>query len=425
VSSPVLERYDALVMDLDGVVYRGDRVIPGAAQALPQIRARGVPVVFLTNNSARTPDEVADRLVAMGVEAAPQEILTSALATAVMLRRERFDAPPSAFVIGERGIREALEGAGVRVVDGEPDRTDLVVVGWDRRADYARLRTASLLVQRGARLVATNPDTSYPAPDGLWPGAGALLAVIVTTTGAAPTVVGKPSRPMFEAAAAMTGAQRPLMVGDRLDTDIAGAAGAGWDSMLVLTGASRTEELATASASAPALPIYVGADLAAVLAQHAPARPRPAAASDLPEIQALLATAGIASEGAQTRLDGTVVLEGGPTGAGSILATATVTDVGGHRYLRSVAVREQLRGQGLGLLAAAAALRRVPRAADGSAGPEDRAGPTYLFTATAAPFFQRLGFRPVHGQDLPEAIVAVGRDQGCDAGSTAMVLSAG
>src|SRR5437762_2505534 len=146
-----------------------------------------------------------------------------------MLRREG-GRGRTAFVIGERGIREALEHAGVRILDGEAARADLVVVGWDRSVDYDKLRNASLLVERGARLVATNADASYPAPDGLWPGAGAILAAITTTTGATPTVVGKPERGMFDAAAARCGATHPLVVGDRLDTDVRGAAGAGMDS---------------------------------------------------------------------------------------------------------------------------------------------------------------------------------------------------
>src|SRR5207237_9355226 len=111
----------------------------------------------------------------------------------------------------------------IRILDGEADRADLVVVGWDRSADYPKLRTAGLLVERGARLVATNADGSYPAPDGLWPGAGAILAAVTTTTGAPATVVGKPARPMFEAAVRITGASHPLVVGDRIDTDIKGA----------------------------------------------------------------------------------------------------------------------------------------------------------------------------------------------------------
>ncbi len=254
-----LDRHDAVLLDLDGVVYRGDRVLPGVPEAVHAIRER-VPILFLTNNSGRTPQDVADRLRAMGVPAQAEEVLTSALATAAMLRREGHSGL-TAFVIGERGIREALAGAGVRIVDGHADRADLVVVGWDRTADYAKLRTAALLVQRGARLIATNPDTSYPAPDGLWPGAGALLAAVTTTTGADPQIVGKPMRPMFDAALEATGARDPLMVGDRLDTDVSGAAALGWETLLVFSGASGPRDLT----SAEALPTYVGEGLPAVL----------------------------------------------------------------------------------------------------------------------------------------------------------------
>src|SRR5207247_8437981 len=134
-------------------------------------------------------------------------------------------------------VRTALAAVGILVVDEPSAGADLVVVGWDRSVDYDKLRNASLLVERGARLVATNADASYPAPDGLWPGAGAILAAITTTTGATPdAVVGKPNPPLFEAAAARAGGGRSLVVGDRLDTDVAGAAGLGWDSLLVLTG---------------------------------------------------------------------------------------------------------------------------------------------------------------------------------------------
>jgi 4-nitrophenyl phosphatase len=254
------DRYDAILLDLDGVVYRGDVAVPAAVVTLLRIRERGARILFLTNNSARTPEQVADKLRGLGVEADPGEVLTSAMATASMLKREGSGAR-TAFVIGERGIREALAGAGIEVRDGEPDRTDLVVVGWDRTVDYAKLRTASLLVQRGARLIATNADASYPAPDGLWPGAGAILAAITTTTGAEPVVVGKPARPLFEAAARATGAAHPLVVGDRLDTDIAGAAALGWDSLLVFSGAARPENLARSSV----LPTYAAEDVSALL----------------------------------------------------------------------------------------------------------------------------------------------------------------
>jgi len=173
------DRYDCFLFDLDGVLYRGDRAVPLAAEAVARLRSAGGRVVFMTNNSSRTPERVAQTLAGLGIGASPSEIVSSALATADLLASR---GGGSAFVVGEEGIRTALSDAGVTVVDGQPERVDHVVVGWDRSADYAKLRTASLLVQRGAALVATNADPSYPAPDGLWPGAGALLAVIVTTT---------------------------------------------------------------------------------------------------------------------------------------------------------------------------------------------------------------------------------------------------
>jgi len=229
------ERYDCILFDLDGVLYRGEEAVPAAPPTLAELRARSVRPVFLTNNSARTPEQVADKLRAMGIAADPNEVVTSALAAAELLARR---GGGRVFVIGEDGVREALAGAGLEILQGEPETADLVVVGFDGGATYAKLKTAGLLVQRGAKLVATNSDGSYPAADGLWPGAGALLSVITTTTGAEPEVIGKPFAPLFEAGLRRGGGGRPLVVGDRLETDIEGAARLGWDTMLVLTGVS-------------------------------------------------------------------------------------------------------------------------------------------------------------------------------------------
>jgi HAD superfamily hydrolase (TIGR01457 family) len=234
------ERYDCILFDLDGVLYRGEDAVPSAPPTLAELRRRGVRPVFLTNNSSRTPLQVAEKLRGIGIEAEPGEVVTSALATAELLAER---GGGRAFVIGQDGVREALSDAGIAIVDGEPDQADLVVVGYDGGATYGSLKRASLLVQRGARLVATNADGSYPAADGLWPGAGALLAVITTTTGAEPEIVGKPFAPLFEAGRRRGGGGRPLVVGDRLDTDIEGAARLGWDSMLVLTGVSGREDV--------------------------------------------------------------------------------------------------------------------------------------------------------------------------------------
>ena len=234
------ERYDCILFDLDGVLYRGEDAVPSAPPTLAELRRWGVRPVFLTNNSSRTPLQVAEKLRGIGIEAETGEVVTSALATAELLAER---GGGRAFVIGQDGVREALSDAGIAIVDGDPEEADLVVVGYDGGATYGSLKRASLLVQRGARLVATNADGSYPAADGLWPGAGALLAVITTTTGAEPEIVGKPFAPLFEAGRRRGGGGRPLVVGDRLDTDIEGAARLGWDSMLVLTGVSGREDV--------------------------------------------------------------------------------------------------------------------------------------------------------------------------------------
>ncbi|MFB3739646.1 MAG: HAD-IIA family hydrolase, partial [Candidatus Velamenicoccus archaeovorus] len=145
--SELLAGHDCVLFDLDGVLYRGDRAIPGAAEAVDAVRAAGRAVIFMTNNSSRTPQAVADTLRELGIPARPEEVVTSALATAELLASR---GGGTAFVVGEEGIRSALSEAGVRLVDGEPQGVDHVVVGWDRGIDYPKLRTACLLVQRGA-----------------------------------------------------------------------------------------------------------------------------------------------------------------------------------------------------------------------------------------------------------------------------------
>lgn len=260
----LVDRYDAFLLDLDGTLYRADHATPGAPEVLETIRAQGGRPCFMTNNSSATPEQVAGKLMALGILAASDEVETSALATADLLASR---GGGSAFVIGEQGVRSALVAGGLELLDGAPARTDYVVVGWDRRVDYEKLRSASLLVQRGAHLVATNADRSYPAPDGLWPGAGALLAVITETTGAVPEIVGKPNPPLYRAALRRAGGGRPLVIGDRLETDIAGAGALGWDSLLVLTGVTSASEVETSSVR----PTFIGADLSALLAEPPPA----------------------------------------------------------------------------------------------------------------------------------------------------------
>lgn len=255
-------RYEALLFDLDGVLFRGDETIAGATATASALRDAGARMVFLTNNSSRTPDQVADKLRSHGIEARPSEVVTSALATADLLAAR---GGGTAFVVGQDGIRRALSAAGLELVDGEPDRADWVVVGVDTEVTYAKLRTACLLVQRGARLIATNPDRSLPVRGSVWPGAGALLAVVTETTGATAEVVGKPFAPLFEAALRRAGGGVPLVIGDRLDTDIAGAALLGWDSLLVLSGVTTHAEIA----GSPYAPTFVADDVSVLVRDDA------------------------------------------------------------------------------------------------------------------------------------------------------------
>jgi HAD superfamily hydrolase (TIGR01457 family) len=236
----LVDPYDAVLLDLDGVLYRWPDPIAGAAAAVTAMREGGKRLAFVTNNASRTREQVAERLASVGVDAAPEEVVTSALATAAILSERGIR---SAFVVGEEGLLHALAAAGIGAV-GADDTPDAVVVGFDRGADYAKLRDASVAVERGARLFASNADPSFPAPEGeSWPGAGALLAAIETTTGVRAEVFGKPEPSLFRQALAVAGGERPLVVGDRLDTDIAGAVRLGWDSALVLTGATRREDV--------------------------------------------------------------------------------------------------------------------------------------------------------------------------------------
>mgnify|MGYP006276955293 CR=1 FL=1 len=253
----LVDAYDAVLLDLDGVLYRGDRVIPGAAETVEALRVRGTRLAFVTNNASRTPTQVADHLAAVGVRADPAEIETSALVAASLLAARGVHR---AFVVGQDGVVDALADAGVRVVTAA-ESPEAVVVGLDRGLTYERLRDAVLCVGRGAALVGTNPDTTFPAEDGLWPGAGSILAAIVAATGAVPEIAGKPAPAIYRAALARCGGTRPLVVGDRLDTDVAGAAALGWDSLLVLTGVTREGE---AEGSDPA-PTHVRADVAGLL----------------------------------------------------------------------------------------------------------------------------------------------------------------
>jgi len=258
----LIDSYDALLVDLDGVVYLGDEPIAGAAQALDEARAGDVRVVFVTNNAARTATEVAAGLTAMGVPASPDEVLTSSMAAADLLGH-RLAPGASVLVVGGAGLREPITAAGLRPVAVADDTTAAVVQGWSPDLTWALLAEASVALRRGVPWIATNRDATLPSPRGPLPGNGSMVAALALATGREPEVVGKPEPALLRAATAAAKASRPLVVGDRLDTDIAGANAAGLPSLLVLTGVSQSAQLKDAPPEQR--PTYVGRGLAALL----------------------------------------------------------------------------------------------------------------------------------------------------------------
>jgi 4-nitrophenyl phosphatase len=244
-----------LICDLDGVVWRGSVAIAGSADAIARLRASGWKVLFCTNNSSRRPAAVAERLAAVaGVEARADQVVTSAQAAARMLEGRK----PPTFVLGGEGIDAALAAAEVPTT-GDPAVAEAVVVGLDPGLTYERLRRAVQAVRAGARLIATNLDPTYPADDGLWPGAGAIVAAVETAAGAKAEPAGKPYAPMRELLAARLGPGPTWVVGDRADTDLAMAvAEPGWKGALVASAGSPAAGADVVGAD------LVGADLAAI-----------------------------------------------------------------------------------------------------------------------------------------------------------------
>lgn len=222
-----------VICDLDGVVYRGSRAVPGTADALAELQEAGINLLFCTNNSSRTPAEVASLIESVtGFSAIAGQVLGSAAAAAGLLA---IDKPPT-YVLGGKGIVDALTEIGIEVVESGGDAR-AVVVGIDLALTYDRLRQASQAAAAGARLIATNDDPTYPGEDGFWPGAGSMLAAVETASGKVAEVAGKPYQPMRDLIRSRLRPGPVWVVGDRPDTDLAlAAAEPDWRSILVLTG---------------------------------------------------------------------------------------------------------------------------------------------------------------------------------------------
>src|SRR5215468_3088104 len=237
--------YDVALLDLDGVVYIGGTPIPGAPEALRKAEQSGMRLGYVTNNASRTPAAVAALLTAMNVPARETDVVTSAQAAARLLA-ERLPAHANVLVIGSTALRLAVRERGLNPVSTAAEKPLAVVQGYGPGIGYGNLAEGGLAVRAGAMFVGTNADSTLPGPRGIQPGNGSMLRVIANATGVEPIIAGKPELPLHHESIIRTGAKNPLVVGDRLDTDIEAANRAGAHSLLVLTGVSRPAELPTA-----------------------------------------------------------------------------------------------------------------------------------------------------------------------------------
>jgi 4-nitrophenyl phosphatase len=228
-----------ILLDLDGTVYRGDEEVPGASEFCLLMAETGVRCLFVTNRSNRTPAEVCRQLQGYGVACELEDVLTTSQATAHHL------GSGSAYMIGEEGLRVALEEAGIAITDDDPDA---VVVGFDQNLHHSKLQIACRLILKGKPFVATNPDLRLTTPDGVIPGTGAILAAIQAVTGVPPIVVGKPEPLLFNLAVEYLGLQKHevIAVGDSLDTDVPAGVRADIRTALLLTGNARREDVPAA-----------------------------------------------------------------------------------------------------------------------------------------------------------------------------------
>jgi len=262
---PPTEHHDVALLDLDGVVYLGGEAIPGAIDALTSARRAGMRLAFVTNNAARTPDVVAEHLTKLGIPARTDEVITSAQAAARYLA-DRLPAGAEVLVVGTTGLVVALRERGLTPIHEAAANVAAIVQGYSPDMNWRLLAEGAVAINRGVPWIATNVDPTVPSRRGPLPGNGSLVAALKHATGRTPVVTGKPEPTMHRESVLRSGAERPLVVGDRLDTDIEGADAVGCPSLLVLTGVTTPGVLLAAPRRMR--PTYVGADLGALLAAH-------------------------------------------------------------------------------------------------------------------------------------------------------------
>lgn len=265
-SQPLCEGHDLIALDLDGVVYIGTQAVAGAVDSLARLRALGRSCAFITNNASRPPREVAAKLIDLGIHAEDHDVVNSAQAAAHLLA-DQLPAGSKVFVIGGTGLEEALTQFGLVPVSTPEVDVLAVAQGYGPEMPWKQVLDGVILVDKGLLWVATNTDMTIPLAQGVGPGNGALVKLVSDFTSRQPVVAGKPQRPLFQETQDRLGAGLPLMVGDRLDTDIKGANDIGWSSLLVMTGVTGIKELV--SAEKAYRPNFIGADLSSLLIPHA------------------------------------------------------------------------------------------------------------------------------------------------------------
>jgi glycerol 3-phosphatase-2 len=262
---PLGTAYDTALLDLDGVVYAGGDAIAHAVESLAAAREQGMRLAYVTNNAARTPQAVADHLTRLGVPAAADEVITSAQAVARLIA-DQVPAGAKVLAAGGEGLFTALRERGLVPVESAEDGPAAAVQGYSPDLRWAQLAEIAYAVNAGVPWFASNTDLTIPSGRGIAPGNGAAVEAVRIATGGSPQVAGKPLPPMHRETVIRTGARRPLVVGDRLDTDIEGAFAGGVDALLVLTGV--TSPAALLAAEPRHRPAYVGADLRDLLRAH-------------------------------------------------------------------------------------------------------------------------------------------------------------
>lgn len=263
--SPLVARYDQFILDLDGCVWLGGEPIAGSVESITALREAGKRVAFATNDSRHALEDHVRRLWRIGVQASLADVVSSGAAMQHLLAETR--PGRSAYVIGTEALHRHVSDAGCRILNGTDlaTRAELVVVAGSEELVYADLRDAVLALRRGAELLATSRDPTLPMPDGLWPGTGAILAAVEVGSGSTASIVGKPEPQLFLTALDRMGEGRTLVVGDRLDSDVAAAAKARLDSVLVLSGGTSREE---AGAAEDPKPIAVRESLSDLVLGH-------------------------------------------------------------------------------------------------------------------------------------------------------------